>query len=147
MTGPADERPGAPFWVGLTVGWMAIGFGLLGIFDHPSAANPVKVLRLMVGLNIANDAVVVPVVLVLAVIVRRWAPGWLVMPIQVWCIVSGVVCVYAYPLVRHFGGRADNPSLLPHDYANNLLIVLGGITAVCCALAAASWRRDHTTPR
>ena len=140
------EGHGITFWIGLAVGWVAILIGLFGIFDHGSQANPFKVFRLLIGLNIFNDAVVVPVVLGLAFAVHRWAPRWLLVPAQVWLIISGVTSLYAYPLVGDFGRKPSQPSELPFNYAHNLLIVLGCITLFCVGLAVRSWRRQHRRP-
>jgi hypothetical protein len=140
---PEEERPHASFWIGLVVGWVAIVIGLFGVLDHPRSANPFKVLRLLIGLNIVNDALVIPAVLLLAFVVRRWMPRWLLMPAQVWLIISGVVTLYAFPLVRSYGKSKTNPSQLPFNYSHNLLIVLGCITLLCLALALRSWQRDR----
>ncbi len=138
---PSPGEGGAVFWTGVAIGWTAIGIGLFGVFDHPGSANAFKVFRLLVGLNIVNDAVVIPALLVLAFAVRRYAPRWLILPAQVWFIMAGAVAVYAYPLVGGFGKAKVNPSILPHNYAHSLLIVLGCITAFSALLALRSWRR------
>jgi hypothetical protein len=91
---------GITFWIGLAVGWVAILIGLFGIFDHASQANPFKVFRLLIGLNIFNDAVVVPLVLGLAFAVHRWAPRWLLVPAQVWLI------IWRFRLLSGFEGKA-----------------------------------------
>jgi hypothetical protein len=145
LHGDAEAKPGKSFWAALTVGWVGILIGLFGIFDHPSEANPFKVFRLLVGLNIFNDAIVVPIVLGLAFAVHRWAPRWLLAPMQVWLVVSGVVSLYAYPLVGAFGKKPSQPSELPFNYAHNLLVVLGCISLFCVGLAIRSWRRAHRT--
>lgn len=139
------QSHGASFWIGLAVGWVAILIGLFGIFDHGSQADPLKVFRLLIGLNIFNDAVVVPVVLGVAFAVNRWAPRWLLVPAQVWLITCGVVSLYAYPFVGDFGRKPSQPSELPFNYAHNLLTVLGCITLFCAGLAIRSWRRRRRT--
>jgi hypothetical protein len=139
------EGHGITFWIGLAVGWVAIIIGLFGIFDHGSQANPLKVFRLLIGLNIFNDAIVVPVVVGVAFALHRWAPRWLLVPAQVWLIISGVVSLYAYPLVGDFGRKPSQPSELPFNYSHNLLIVLGCVTLFCAGLAVRSWRRKRRT--
>ena len=139
------EGHGITFWIGLAVGWVAIIIGLFGIFDHGSQANPLKVFRLLIGLNIFNDAIVVPVVVGVAFALHRWAPRWLLVPAQVWLIISGVVSLYAYPLVGDFGRKPSQPSELPFNYSHNLLIVLGCVTLFCSGLAVRSWRRKRRT--
>lgn len=140
-----DEDHGVVFWIGLALGWVAIIIGVFGIFDHGAQANPFKVFRLLVGLNIFNDAVVVPLVLGLAFVLRRWAPRWLLVPAQVWLIIAGVVSLYSYPLVGDFGRKPSQPSELPFNYAHNLLIVLGCLTVFCAGLAVRSWRHQRRT--
>lgn len=138
-----SEEGGAVFWIGVAIGWTVIGIGLFGVFDHPGSANAFKVFRLLVGLNVVNDAVVIPTLLLLAFAVRRLAPRWLIVPMQVWFIMTGAVSVYAYPMVGDFGKSKVNRSILPHNYAHNLLIVLGCITAFSALLAWWSWRRTR----
>lgn len=140
---PEEAGHRALFWIGLVVGWVAIVIGLFGILDHPHSADPINVLRLLIGLNIVNDALVIPVVLLLALVVRRFMPRWLLMPAQVWLIISGVVTLYAFPLVRSYGKSKVNPSQLPFNYSHNLLIVLGCITLLCLGLALRSRRQDR----
>ena len=53
----------------------------------------------------------------------RWARG----PVTAAVAASGVVLVFSYPLLRHFGRRADNPSILPLDYPRNVAVVLAVI--------------------
>jgi hypothetical protein len=144
-TPSSEEDSGKVFWALAAIGWTVIGVGVFGVFDHPGSANAFKVFRLLVGLNVVNDAVVIPTLLLLAFAVRRLAPNWLMMPMQVWFIMAGAVAVYAYPLVGGFGRSKTNPSILPHNYAHNLLIVLGCITAFSALLAWRSWRRARLT--
>ena len=134
---------GSPFGSDSPWGGSPSSLGCSGIFDHGSQANPLKVFRLLIGLNIFNDAILVPVVLGLALAVHRWAPRWLLAPAQVWLIISGVVSLYAYPLVGDFGRKPSQPSELPFNYSHNLLIVLGCITLFCAGLALRSWRRER----
>ncbi|HEY3841813.1 MAG TPA: hypothetical protein VGL48_01070 [Acidimicrobiales bacterium] len=136
-----EGRPGPVFWVGVALGWTAIGIGLFGLIDHPRSADAFKVLRLLVGLNVVNDAIVIPATLLLAFVVRRVAPRWVILPAQVWFIMAGGVSVYAYPLVGGFGRSKVNSSILPHNYAHSLLVVLGCITVFSALLAVRSWRR------
>jgi hypothetical protein len=136
-----EEEHGATFWIAVAIGWTAIGIGLFGVFDHSTSVHAFKLLRLLIGLNIVNDAIIVPVVLGIAYVVRRKSPRWLMAPAQVWLMMCGVICLYAYPFVGDYGRMASNPSLLPFNYAHRLLLLLGIITAACSVLAFISWRR------
>ena len=140
----AGEEHGPIFWILLVVGWIAIAIGLFGVFDHPRQASVFNVFRLLVGLNIVNDAIAIPALLLVAWAVRRWAPAWCLVPVQVWLIVGGIVTLYAYPLVGSYGKARGNTSQLPFNYAHNLLIVLGCITVACGLLAYLSWRKERT---
>ena len=107
-------------------------------------ANPPQVWKLLIGLNIVNDALVAPALVVAAFVVRRFVPGWLVAPLDVGLIASAVVTLYAYPLVGSWGkSAAAGSSRLPFDYAHSLLMVLGAIWFVCALLAVWSWSRKR----
>jgi fatty acid desaturase len=140
----AGDEHGPTFWILLVVGWVAIAIGLFGVFDHPRQASAFNVFRLLIGLNIVNDAIAIPVLLLVAWAVRRWVPAWGLVPVQVWLIVGGIVTLYAYPLVGSYGKARANASQLPFNYAHNLLIVLGCITVACGLLAFRSWRKERT---
>jgi hypothetical protein len=45
-------------------------------------------------------------------------------------VVSGIVALFSWPLVRAYGLAANNPTSLPHNYALGLLVVLGVVWAV-----------------
>jgi hypothetical protein len=141
---PEGEEHGPIFWIFLVVGWIAIAIGLFGVFDHPKQASAFNVFRLLVGLNIVNDAIAIPALLLVAWAVWRWAPEWCLVPVQVWLIVGGIVTLYAYPLVGSYGKARANSSQLPFNYAHNLLIVLACVTVVCGLLAYRSWRKERT---
>ncbi len=160
-SGPSEELPEAPsggpptgcggttsaehgplFWVVLAVGWAVIIFAIHGMIAQ--RANPPEVWKLLIGLNIVNDALVAPALVVAAFVVRRLVPGWLVAPLDVGLIASAVVTLYAYPLVGSWGKSvAAGSSRLPFDYAHSLLMVLGAIWFVCALLAVWSWLRKH----
>jgi hypothetical protein len=127
----------------LIVGWAVIVFALHGMISNPGA-NPSNLFRLLIGLNVVNDALVIPIVLAISLLVRRALPRWAILPVQVGLFASVVVVLYAYPLL---GGWAHTtragPSRLPHDYADSLAWVLGIIWLVCAlgAIGARQWRR------
>jgi hypothetical protein len=126
----------------LVVGWAVIVFALHGMISEPST-NPPNLFRLLIGLNVVNDAIVIPVVLVISLLVRRVLPRWALGPVQIGLFASAVVVLYAYPLLGGWGHTARaGPSRLPHDYADSLALVLGTIWVACAlgALAARQWR-------
>jgi hypothetical protein len=120
-------------------------FGLHGLLSAPGT-NPPATFRLLIGLNVVNDALVVPLVVALAFLARRWLPRWSVVPVDVGLIASAVVTLYAYPLVGGWGHTARaGPSRLPWDYAHNLAVVVGGIWVLCALWALWSWRRTRSS--
>ena len=142
---PAHEAPHRPHLAQvacLVVGWAVIVFALHGMISEPSA-NPPNLFRLLIGLNVVNDAIVIPIVLVISLLVRRALPRWALVPVQIGLFVSALVVLYAYPLLGGWGHTARaGPSRLPHDYADSLAVVLGTIWVVCAlgAVAARQWR-------
>jgi hypothetical protein len=66
--------------------------------------------------------------------VARAVPGRARPVVQAALVVSAVVALFAYPLVRAYGLAVNNPTSLPHNYAANLLVVLGVVWAVAAVL-------------
>ena len=129
----------------LVLGWAVIIFAIHGMVGDPSA-NPPHLFRLLIELNVLNDAIVVPVVIVLALLLRRWLPGWLLLPVQAGLVSSALVTLYAAPLVGGWGKSvAAGSSRLPFDYAHNLLEVLAVVWVVCGLWALG--RRRLARPR
>ena len=104
----------------LLAGWAVIVFALHGMISEP-AANPPNLFRLLIGLNVVNDALVIPVVLAISLLVRRVLPRWALVPAQVGLFASAVVVLYAYPLLGGWGHTTRaGPSRLPYDYSHSL---------------------------
>ena len=59
----------------LIVGWAVIVFAIHGMISEP-ASNPPNLFRLLIGLNVFNDALIIPVVLAISLLVRRALPRW-----------------------------------------------------------------------
>jgi len=134
--------PGPLFLLALAVGWAVIGFGIHGLVSNWSSTNPPVVLRTVVGLNLLNDALVAPLLVIVATACRRLLPRWSLRPVQVGLIVSAAVVLYSYPLVGSWGKSVrSGSSRLPWNYAHNLAIVLAVIWAACALGLAWSWHR------
>ena len=137
--GPSDTYPsGYPkvFWPAFALGWVLIAVGVRGILvnqDSPMATDPIKWVLLLVKSNLVHDFVLVPVVLAVGVVVARFAPPKLRAPLQSGLIASGIVALYAFPFVRGYGRKPSNPTILPLDYGQGLLMVLGVIWLVVAA--------------
>ena len=128
------HKAGTGFWVSAALGWVVIGVGLRGIFDKHVDTRPGQLARFVVGGALLHDLVVAPLVIVAAVLLARAVPGRARPVVQAALVISAVVALFAFPLVRGYGLAANNPTSLPHNYAANLLVVLGLVWAVAAAL-------------
>jgi hypothetical protein len=148
MTSAPDRHPpsrhGAGFWIGLVVGWSVMAYGVWGFIGH--VGRPVDTARWIVGTLLVHDALVAPaaagVGLVVAAVVPQRGRG----PIAAGLAATGVVLAFSYPLLRGFGRRADNPSILPLDYTRNVVLVVTGVWVVAALSWLARRRRDHREP-
>jgi hypothetical protein len=107
-----------------------MAFAVRGLLHFHRSTNPWATLKLVVGLDLVHDVVLVPMVLVVGAIVTRLVPGAARRPLVVGLVLSGVVALYAYPFVRGFGRSAATPSRLPNNYATGLITVLAIVWAV-----------------
>ena len=128
------HKGGAGFWISAALGWAVIGVGLRGIFEKHVDTRPGQLARFVVGGALLHDLVVAPLVIVAAVLLARAVPGRARPVVQAALVISAVVTLFAFPLVRGYGLAANNPTSLPHNYAANLLVVLGLVWAVAAAL-------------
>jgi hypothetical protein len=142
------QDPGLLFWLTLAVGWAVIACGIHGMVSNWSGSNPPTILRTVIGLNVANDALVVPALLLIAMACRRFLARWLLVPVEVGLIMTAVVVLYSYPLVGSWGksSRAGT-SRLPWNYAHNLAVVVGVVWMACGLFALWSWSRARAARR
>ena len=127
----AAPRPAGPrFWISAAVGWAVIGWGVYGIFSNSLDTRPANLAKFVVGGALLHDLLVAPVVILAGVLIARAVPARARGPVQAALVVSGIVALFAWPLVRAYGLAANNPTSLPHNYGLNLLVVLGVVWAV-----------------
>jgi len=122
---------------------VVIAIGLRGIFAHHLDTRPTNLAKFVVAGALLHDLVVAPLVLVAAAGLARVVPARARSTVQAALVVTGVVALFSYPLVRAFGRAARNPSSLPHNYALNLLIVLGAVWAVAAVAVIMRLRRSR----
>jgi hypothetical protein len=141
-------RRGLPFWAGAAAGWAVMGYAVRGALAHDIDTRPGELARFLVGGALAHDLVLAPAVLLagaaLARMVRRpWRA-----PMQAGLVVTGMVALFAYPLVRGYGRAHRNPSSLPRDYGEGLAVVVAAVWLVVAALelARAVKRRRARAP-
>lgn len=139
MTGTVthqEHRAGPLFWISAVLGWAVIAWGVRGIFQHSLDTRPSNLAKFVVGGALLHDLFVAPLVILLGVALARAVRGRARAVVQAALAVSGIVALFSYPLVRAYGLAANNPTSLPHNYAANLMIVLGVIWAVAAGVVA-----------
>lgn len=140
----AEHRVGLAFWVGAVVGWSVIAVGLRGILSHRLDTRPANLARFVVGGALLHDLLVAPVVILIGLAVARSVRGVALAVVQTALVMTAVIALFSYPLVRAYGLAAHNPSSLPHNYAANLLVVLGAVWAVAAVAVLVRVRRRRT---
>ncbi len=142
-----SENPGPLMWASLVLGWAVIIFALHGMISNSSGSNPPALFRILIGLNLVNDLLIAPVLVVAAVLCRRLLPRWLLVPVDVGLIITAVVVLYSYPLIGSWGKtQRAGASRLPWNYAHNVALVLVLIWAACALGALWSWIRTRSQP-
>ncbi len=137
----AHAHAGPGLWIGLAIGVPIMARGVLGILEGSRRTHPGELARWIAGSAIIHDAVLLPIVVGVAMIVRSVVPArtW---PIVRWALMtSGVVLLVAWPFVRGYGRRAGNPSLLPRNYGVGVAVALAITWAVAAALVVLGRRR------
>ena len=125
------------------MGWVVIGIGLRGIFQHSLDTRPANLAKFVVGGALLHDLLIAPLVILAAVALARKVPARARAIVQAALVVTGVVALFSYPLVRAYGLAANNPTSLPHNYALNLTIVLGVVWAVAAAALVVRLRKGR----
>jgi hypothetical protein len=139
-----ERRLGGPlFWMTAVAGWCVIAYGVRGLLQHHVDTRPADLAKFFVGGALLHDLVFAPLVLLAGVLLARTVRGRARSVVQAALVISCVVALFSYPLVRNYAKVLHNPSSLPHDYAANLAAVLGVVwgIAVIWSLAAVLVRR------
>lgn len=146
MTAPRHDHAGPGLWIGLALGVPLIGWGVRGILQESGRTHPAELGRWIVGSAIVHDAVVLPLVLAVAVLARRAVPAAAWAPVRWALATTGVLALVSWPFVRGYGRRSSNPSLLPRDYGEGVLVVVGLVWVVAVVLAVRATRRTRPPP-
>ncbi len=134
------------FWLGQAVGIAIILFGVRGLLDARLGA-PSSFARFFFGGVIAHDLILAPLVFATGWAIKRLVPGWSWPTIRNALFVSVAVALFSYPFIRGFGRRASNETVIPRNYAEGLLLVLGVVwTAAAAALIARRPRAGQPDP-
>jgi hypothetical protein len=142
--GAKGHAPTVWFWLGMAAGWSVMAYGAWGFISD--VGRPRQTAWWVIGTAVAHDALFAPAValvgIALVAVLPRWARG----PIGCALAASVVVLAFSYPLIRHFGRRTDNPSILPLDYPRNVAIVVSLIWVIALLVLARGFRRRGRRP-
>ena len=120
-----NEPAGAVFWTSVGVGWLLIGWGIWLVLSRAAETRPLNFATFFLGLALAHDLVLAPVVMGVGVALRRRAPAVAAGAIAAGLIASAIVVAYAIPLwLDRAAKTAQNPSFLPRDPVVGVAIVL-----------------------
>ena len=115
-------------WPLYAAGAAMIGFGVWGqLFGADT--NPRRYGELLLVAALGHDLVLAPIVLVLGVVARKVLHRLVHATLQAAAIVAFVLLLIALPGIGRFGAKADNSSILPLNYTNGLMVILGIIAA------------------
>lgn len=133
----APNRHGTSFWIGLVIGVVVMAYGVKGLLGAADATQPSNLAAFFVGAGIVHDAVFAPIVVLVGWLTRRLVPPVARNPVRIALALSMLLVVFTWPLVRRWGARDSNPSLLPLDYGHNVVVGLTGIWAVTLTVVVA----------
>ncbi|MEZ5142252.1 MAG: hypothetical protein R2726_06990 [Acidimicrobiales bacterium] len=131
---------GAWFWGGVVVGGTVMVGATIGLTrDVWLRDRPGDVGLWVLGTALVHDLVLAPTVTLVGLALARVLPEPARGPVRGAAALTGILVLFAYPLLRGFGRRAANPSILPLDYGRGLAVLVGVVWAVAVVLLG--WRR------
>jgi hypothetical protein len=145
-----DEEATGPswsFWVGLAVGTAVMAYGIVGLLGASAVTRPRNFATWFLGAGIVHDAVFAPLVVLVGWLTLRVVPGIARNPVRVALGFSVLLVAVTWPLVRRWGARSANPSLLPLDYGRNVVVGLVLIWLVTAAVVVIRLTRARSSSR
>lgn len=109
------------------LGLAVCAFGVGGLLAASDETRPLNWALYVGGALFAHDALLAPLVIVGSFVAVVVLPTWLTPTVQTTLFVSACAVLVAAPVLTGAGRLEDNPSLLPHDYWRNLVLVVGAI--------------------
>jgi hypothetical protein len=133
--------------VGLALGLPIMGYGIRGALVDAGDTHPGELAAWIVGSGVVNDLVLVPLVVGVGFVARRLVPVTAWPAVRAGLIVTGALCLVAWPFVRGYGRDPSIPSLLNRSYATGLAVAVAVVWVavavwVTVALVVASRREE-----
>ncbi|MGH2788267.1 MAG: hypothetical protein ACRDJV_10200 [Actinomycetota bacterium] len=125
------------FWLVALPGWAVMGFGVWSLWHDASRTHPGEWIKWFAGAALVHDFIAAPIVFGAAFVLVRTLPARMRPIVQSALVATGVFVLITFPFLRGYGRNPANPSVLPNNYARNLLIVLAivwgwtGIAILC----------------
>ncbi|MGF7239385.1 MAG: hypothetical protein ACQSGP_31175 [Frankia sp.] len=116
------------------IGLAALGYGVHGALGAHRLSNPRYSLTWAIVAIVFHDAVLVPAVAVVGVLLSRLLPAPYRAVVQVALFVSGTVALTSLPLWRGYTSNPGNATVDPLPYDRNLVIVLGTVWFVAAVI-------------
>jgi hypothetical protein len=126
------------FLVALLVGGAFIAFGIRSALSNSRDSHPFALAVHIVGFDLGHDLLFAPVLLLIAVALKRVLPATVRGAVAAAASATLVVSTFSYPLIRRWGQRRGNSSTLPLRYGLNLAII---VTAICIVAGVVIARR------
>ncbi len=125
-------------------GLAAAGYGVLRLLGT-GRQNVLATVPWLLGVVLAHDAVLAPLVLATVAGGVALLPSWARAPAAGVLVVLGSTTLLAVPVLGRFGAKPDNPTLLDRDYVGGWA-VLAGIVVLGGVVAAGLARRSRRGP-
>jgi hypothetical protein len=119
-----DDRPGLGFWIGFALGTPVMIYGAYELVQQVGWPRAFDVATWLGGGLLLHDLVLAPIVLVLVWAIGRIASPAARTPLRVGVLGSGLILAVAWPALRGYGDRPDNPTVHPLDYGSAVLTAL-----------------------
>jgi hypothetical protein len=145
-----EEQRGPAFWIGLAVGAAVIAYGVRGVLADADATRPLSFATWLVGADVVHDALVAPLVALVAWPVVRLGPVRWRAPLLAGLFGSAVVLAIAWAPLRGYGRATvpDNGSVQPLDYTTATATVLAVVwLAVSVWILVRHWSDHAERPR
>jgi hypothetical protein len=140
--GAGSSRHGAGFWAAVAAGGLVMAVATWGAFDSLSTSSFGSWGKWIIGLDLLNDFLILPIVALVGVGVGRLPLGSARAPVQAGLFATAIVLLVAWPGLAGLSA-SDNPTIQPLDYTTATLTVLAVVWAGVGAWALV---RRHRAP-
>jgi hypothetical protein len=127
---PASSRHGVAFWVALCAGGAVMAVATWGAFDALSRSAFGSWGAWLIGLDLLNDLLVLPLVALVCGGLARLPLGRCRGPVQAGLFATVMVVLVAAPGLTGTAEGAGNPTIQPLDYRTAVLTVLAVVWTI-----------------